>query len=64
MQLIVQAAVEEARVAVQAMIAVRMDNNDRMQHAVGKIGRTIIQEPIFNWKAEDKYNELKNSYEG
>ena len=60
MQAIAQAAIEAARVVVQAMAIVRTHRNDRMQNAVSKIGRAIMRQPTFNWEEEDKYSELKN----
>ena len=62
MQGIVQVAIEVARVLVQATAVARTDNNDRMKNTVPKIGRPVMQQPAFNWKAEDKYSEFKTSY--
>ena len=54
MQAIAQAVVEAARVVVQVMVTVRTDNSDRMQNAVPRIGRPVMQQPLFNWEAEDE----------
>ena len=60
MQAITQAAIEAARVALWAMAAARTDNNDKIQSVILKIGIPIMQQPTFNWKAEDKFSKLKN----
>ena len=57
---IAQAAIEAARAVVQAMTEVIKDNNDRMDNAVFKIGRPIMQQPTFNSEVEDKYSKPKS----
>ena len=54
---------EAARVAGQAMVVARAENStrhERTQNAGPRIGRPMMKQPTFNWKAKDKYNELKN----
>ena len=57
---IAKAVVEVARVKIQAMVVARTDNNDRMYNVMSKIGEPLMQQPTFNWEAEDKYSKLKN----
>ena len=47
-------------IVLQAMTVVRIDNNDRMQNAVHKIGRPAMQQSTFNLEAEYKNSQLKN----
>ena len=60
MQAIAQTAIEAARAVVKAKDVARTVKNVRMQNVVPKISGPIRQQPTFNWKAEDKYNKLKN----
>ena len=48
---------EATRAAIQAMAAA---GAERAPNAGPGLGRPLMKQPTFNWKAEDKYNELKN----
>ena len=48
---------EAAKVTIQAMAAARAEGT---QNAGPRLGRPIMKQLTFNWKAEDKYNVLKN----
>ena len=52
-----QAKADAARAAIQAMAMARME---RTQNAGLRLGVAMMKQPILNWEAEDKYNELKN----
>ena len=54
---IVQAVAEATRGKIQAMAVSRVE---RTQNVGPRLGRPVMKEPTFNWKAEDMYNELKN----
>ena len=64
LKLIAQAAAEVVRVAVQAMVVAM----NRKQHKTWrnttiqnpKYVDPMMKQPTFNWKAQDKYSELKN----
>ena len=50
--------------AVQVIAAAGAGNSMRhggIQNAGPKIGGPMMKQPTFNWEAEDKYNEFKNS---
>ena len=47
-------AIQATRAVLQAIAAGRTDNNDRMQIAIAKISGPIMQQPTFNWEAEEK----------
>ena len=54
---IVKAVAEAMRVSIQAMVAA---TGEWMQSTAGpKLGGPAMKQPMFNWEAEDKYNELK-----
>ena len=55
---IVQAVAEATRAPIQAMAVARAE---RTQNVGPRLGRAMMKHPTFNWEAEDKYNELKNS---
>ena len=52
------AVVEAARAAILAMAAAR---TERTQNVGPRLERHIMKQPTFNWEAEVKYNELKNT---
>ena len=55
---IAKAVAEVTKAAIQAMAAATVE---RQQSMTGpKIGRPAMKQPSFNWKADDKYSELKN----
>ena len=55
---IVQAEAEAKGGAIQANVIVRAE---RTQNIGPRLGRPMMKQPTFNWKAEDKNNELKTS---
>ena len=57
-----QTAAETARVAVQVMATAKTNNSQRLQNVESRIGGYIMKQPTFDWKADDKYSELKVSY--
>ena len=60
---VAQAMAETAREVVQAMAVARTENctgHEGTQNAGPKIGGTVMKQQTVNWKAEDKYNDLKN----
>ena len=57
-----QAVAEAARAVVLAMAVARAENStrhERTQNVRPKIGGPMMKQPMFNWEAEDKHNELK-----
>ena len=56
-EVIVQAVAEATRAAIEAMAVARVE---RTQNAEPRLGRPMMKQPTFNWRAEDKYDGLKN----
>ena len=57
---IAKTVVEAARVAIQAMAAA---TTERLQSAGPKIGRPVMKQPNFNWKAHDNFRlEVNNIF--
>ena len=54
---IAQVVAEAARAAIQALAVA---GAERTQNVGPRLGRFTMKQPIFNWEAEDRYNELKN----
>ena len=52
---IAQAVAETTRVATQTMASTGMA---RQENAGIKMSGPILKQPTFNWRAEDKYEEL------
>ena len=58
-EVITKAVAEVTKAVIQAMAAATAE---RQQSVAGsKIGRPAMKQPSFNWEADDKYSELKNS---
>ena len=59
-EVITRAMVEATRVVLQMMAEAQAQ---RTQNATGpKLGGPTLKQPTFNWKAPDRYTELKNIY--
>ena len=56
-EFITQAIPEATRVAIQTMASARMA---RQENSGTKMSGCILKQPVFNWKTEDKYEELQN----
>ena len=47
-------------VAEATIQAIPLAKAERTQNAGLRLGRPVMQQPTFNWEADDKYNELIN----
>ena len=56
-EFITQAVAEATRVAIQTMVITGMA---RQENAGTKMSELILKQPMLNWRAEDKYEELQN----
>ena len=54
-ELIAQAVAEATRVAIQTMATTHMA---RQENTGIKMSQPILNQPSFNWRANDKYKEL------
>ena len=54
-EFIVQAVAEATRVTIQSMAT---NDMARQENAGIKMSGTILKQPTFSWRAEDKYKEL------
>ena len=54
-------AIKAAKTAIMAMTeAEGLSKSRRASHLVERASRPTMRQPTFDWKAQDKFNELNN----